>query len=126
FKAVFVEKQQDADRLLTASLNDSLQLFPRDTQLLYQAAAYAFYTQEPESALETIVQLIKNNPINRKSFYFLGRCYLQVNRKREARDIFRNLATLYPSNVEYVAYAAIAGERFPEEHMQEGPALDNS
>lgn len=118
FKAAVLEKQEEALPHFIGVLNQSLQRFPDDTHLLYLRAVYLAHTLSPEAAQKEIIVTLKAKPTITKCFFLLGKSYLETNLDKEAHEIFAQIASFEPLQLEYCAYQAIALQKILEAQKQ--------
>lgn len=125
YKAVFVDKAEEASHLFQTTLQNALTAFPNDEQLLYIRAKFLFNVYTPEQFKEEIIATLKAIPNHVKCLFLLGKCYLKLGSPRAALIIFENLNKFNPLNMQYVTSAAIASRKYIDFCISEHDPKDN-
>lgn len=119
YKAIFIEKKDNAIDYFLHTLNNASAVFPDDEQLIYMRCKFLFHFCEPEIFKYQIISTLKRIPGHEKALFLLGKCYMQLNNSKAALVIFENLEKINPSNMQYFTAAAVARREYIDFYLKD-------
>ncbi|RZJ53137.1 MAG: hypothetical protein EOO44_09510, partial [Flavobacterium sp.] len=119
YKVIFIDKIQDAPEFYINKLNEALEKFPDNEELLYLRLKFSFDHSTPEKFREEAIATLKIIPDHSKSLFLLGKCYLTLGFSKAASDIFENLMEMHPLNMKYATNAALATRQYVDSLLKE-------
>lgn len=96
-EAIVLEEYNEA----LAMLNQCLELDPKHSASLYEAARIHFQQEKPDQAIEYAEAALQGEPTNKWYRVLVAECYAAMRDYERAADMFNELRKAHPENINY-------------------------